>query len=117
MGIRKKYSEPLIDFYEVLGVPKYATEKGIHQAFRKKAHEYHPDLHPDDPDATRKFAEVAKAYRTLKSEEKRNDVDARIISDYCMSFLGSFHTAKQPDKKLTSEFLRILGKHQQEDLG
>jgi len=111
---QRKSIEPLKDFYSVLGVPKNASEKRIREAFRKLARRYHPDMNRDDPDATMKFTELAEAYRTLKSREKRDEVDARIISEYCSSFLGSIKKNREPDKKITSEFLRILKKEQRE---
>lgn len=77
-------------------------------AFRKLARKYHPDMNRDDPEATFKFTELAEAYRTLKSKEKRNEVDARIISEFCRSFLGSIHEEEKHARKTTSEFLRIL---------
>ena len=110
MRNRRKNSEPIKDFYSILGVPKNASEKGIKEAFRRLARKYHPDLNRDDPDTTRKFTELAEAYRTLKSQEKRNEVDARIISEYCRSFLGSVKAKGEVEKKATSEFLRILKK-------
>ena len=100
----------LNDYYDVLGVPKNASENGIKKAFRKLARKCHPDLNQDDPDAADKFARLAEAYRNLQSKEKRNAVDAQIISDYCMSFLGSRRRHKLPDKNSTSEFLRLLAK-------
>lgn len=42
------------DPYKVLDVPQGASQDEIKKAYRKKAKEYHPDLHPDDPDATKK---------------------------------------------------------------
>ncbi len=110
MNKRRKSPEPVIDFYSILGVPKNVSETGIKNAFRKLARKYHPDLNRDDPGATTKFVELAEAYRTLKSTEKRNEVDARIISEYCNSYLGSLKSSKKPGKKVTSEFLRILKK-------
>lgn len=102
--------EPVKDFYSILGVPKYASEQAIKEAFRKLARQYHPDVNQEDPDTTRKFTELAEAYRTLKSKEKRDEVDARIISEYCSSFLGSPRTEAVAKKKAKSEFLRILNK-------
>ena len=107
---RRKSLEPLKDFYSILGVSKNASEKGIKAAFRKLARKYHPDMNRDDPDATRRFTELAEAYRTLKSKEKRNEVDARIISEYCRSFLGSTQVTEEPNEKAKPEFLRILRK-------
>ena len=54
------------DPYRVLGIDKNATEEEIKKAYRKKAKECHPDLHPDDPDAQQKMNEVNEAYDMLK---------------------------------------------------
>ena len=110
MRANKNNPEPLKDFYSILGVPKNASEKGIKEAFRKLARKYHPDMNRGDPNTTTRFVELAEAYRTLKSKEKRNEVDARIIAEYCRSFLGSFDTKKGPVKEKTPEFIRILKK-------
>jgi DnaJ-class molecular chaperone len=43
------------DPYETLGVDRSATDKQIKQAFKNLARKFHPDLHPDDREAERKF--------------------------------------------------------------
>ena len=58
------------DPYKVLGVARGATEDAIKKAYRQKAKECHPDLHPNDPDATRKMNEVNEAYDMLMHPEK-----------------------------------------------
>ena len=58
------------DPYKVLGVSKDATKDEIKRAYRKKAKEYHPDLHPDDPAAAEKMNEVNEAYDMLNNPEK-----------------------------------------------
>lgn len=63
------------DYYEVLGVPKTASEDDIKTAFRKLAKQYHPDLHPDDKDAEAKFKEVNEAYEVLSNTDKRQKYD------------------------------------------
>ena len=58
------------DPYKVLGISRNATEDEIKRAYRKKAKEYHPDLHPDDPIAAQKMNEINQAYDMLRNPEK-----------------------------------------------
>lgn len=60
----------MIDPYKVLGVSPGASREEIKKAYRKKAKEYHPDLHPDDPEAARKMNEINEAYDMLQDPEK-----------------------------------------------
>ena len=57
--------------YEVLGVPHGASLEEIKRAYRKKAKECHPDLHPDDPKAHERMQEVNEAYTILCNPDKR----------------------------------------------
>jgi len=56
--------------YRVLGIPEGASQEEIKKAYRKKAKEYHPDLHPNDPTVTQKMSEVNEAYDMLMNPEK-----------------------------------------------
>jgi curved DNA-binding protein len=60
------------DYYAILGVPKTADAKAIKSAYRKKAKQFHPDLHPEHAD---KFKELGEAYEVLGDEEKRQRYD------------------------------------------
>ncbi len=61
--------------YDVLGVPRSASEAEIKKAFRKLAKTYHPDSNKDDPKAKDKFAEANSAYEILGDAGKRAQFD------------------------------------------
>src|SRR5688500_5831645 len=62
------------DYYAILGVRREANSEEIKKAYRKLAHKYHPDV-SKDPAGEEKFKEVAEAYETLQSPEKRAAYD------------------------------------------
>jgi molecular chaperone DnaJ len=63
------------DYYEVLGVPRGASEQDIKSAYRKLALKNHPDRNPGDSAAEERFKEAAEAYSVLGDAEKRARYD------------------------------------------
>ena len=59
------------DYYEILGIPRNASEQEVKSAYRKLALRYHPDRNPDDKQAEERFKEAAEAYGVLGDPDKR----------------------------------------------
>ncbi|HLE80198.1 MAG TPA: molecular chaperone DnaJ [Dehalococcoidia bacterium] len=62
------------DYYEVLGISRSATDEEVKKAFRKLAHQFHPDLNKNH-DAEERFKEVNEAYEVLSDPDKRSNYD------------------------------------------
>jgi len=60
------------DYYQILGVNKSSSADEIKQAFRKLAHQHHPDKQSGNEG---KFKEINEAYQVLGNEEKRKQYD------------------------------------------
>ena len=65
----------MANYYEIIGVPKNASEKDIRQAFRKLARKYHPDLNPGDTKAEASFKRINEAYEVLSDPDSRKKYD------------------------------------------
>lgn len=63
------------DYYEVLNVPRNASEREIKRVYRKLARKHHPDVNPGDREAEAKFKEITEAYEVLSDPEKRRQYD------------------------------------------
>ena len=80
------------DYYEVLGVDKNASAEDIKKAYRKKAKECHPDLHPNDKEAEARFRELNEANEVLSDPDKRARYDQVGFNDP-MNSGGGFDTS------------------------
>ena len=63
------------DYYEVLGLPREASEAEIKKAYRRLARAHHPDANPDDSGAEERFKELTEAYEVLSNPESRRAYD------------------------------------------
>ncbi len=63
------------DLYETLGVNRASTQDEIKKAYRKLAHQYHPDKNPGNKEAESKFKEINNAYEVLGDSQKRQNYD------------------------------------------
>lgn len=63
------------DYYEILEIPRNASEADIKKAYRQMAIKYHPDKNPNNKEAEDKFKEAAEAYEVLSNPEKRSRYD------------------------------------------
>lgn len=64
------------DYYQILGVPRNATDEQIKKAYRKLAMQYHPDRNPGKEEwANQKFKEINEAYAVLGDPKKRKQYD------------------------------------------
>lgn len=67
---------PEKDYYQILGVPRNASQEEVKKAFRRLAVKFHPDKNPGDPSSEEKFKEIGEAYQVLSDPEKRRIYDA-----------------------------------------
>lgn len=68
------------DYYQILGVPRDASDADIKKSYRKLARQYHPDVN-EEASAEENFKQVNEAYEVLKDSEKRQAYD-RFGSDW-----------------------------------
>ena len=64
-----------IDYYKILGVDKNIPQKDVRAAYKKRAKQFHPDLHPNDPKAKAKFQALNEAFDVIGDPEKRKKYD------------------------------------------
>ncbi|MGE0025301.1 MAG: DnaJ domain-containing protein, partial [Hyphomicrobium sp.] len=80
------------DYYEILGVPRTASEQDLKAAFRTLAKECHPDRNPGDMAKEQQFKELNEAYEALRDPQKRAAYDkfGHAAFDHGMGGRGGF---------------------------
>ena len=73
--VKEEHIMAFIDYYKILGVDKNIPQKDVREAYRKRAKQFHPDLHPNDPKAKAKFQALNEAYEVIGDPEKRKKYD------------------------------------------
>jgi len=63
-----------MDYYDILGIPRDASESTIKKAYRELSYKTHPDRNPS-PDASVKMQQLNEAYETLKDAQKKREYD------------------------------------------
>lgn len=63
------------NYYDILGIPKSATEAEIKKAYKKLAIEHHPDRNKGNKKSEERFKEINEAYQTLSDREKKKNYD------------------------------------------
>ncbi len=91
------------DYYEVLGVPRSASDQELKSAYRKLALQYHPDRNPENThESTERFKEITEAYSVLADPQKRAAYDR--FGHAAVSGSGGF----QPDASIFADFEDIF---------
>ncbi len=79
-------------YYDVLGLPRNATETDIKKAYRNLAKKYHPDV-CKDPGAEEKFKSINEAYDVLSDETKRRQYDQLGHDNFTNASKGNYSGA------------------------
>jgi len=83
-----------VDFYDLLGIDRDASQEEVRRAFRDQVREYHPDRN-DDPRAPAQFTAIKKAYETLGDSKERDDYDRLGHNTYCAKRINGLPSAEE----------------------
>ena len=76
------------DYYDLLGIDSLASPEEIKKAYRRLAHQFHPDKNPGNPAAEEHFKRITEAYEVLQDAQKRAAYDRRGASRGAGGFGG-----------------------------
>ena len=98
-----------MNFYEILEVPRTATQDEIKKSYRSLAFKHHPDKNQNNPEAESKFKQINAAYEVLSDPQKRNQYDLSLQQpstqnhrpfvnpqDMFADLFGQFHNFQNP---------------------
>ncbi|KAM5227569.1 dnaJ homolog subfamily A member 3, mitochondrial [Ctenodactylus gundi] len=107
------------DYYQILGVPRNASQKEIKKAYYQLAKKYHPDTNKDDPKAKEKFSQLAEAYEVLSDEVKRKQYDTygSTSFDAGASSSGQSYWRSGPSVDPEELFRKIFGEFSSSSFG
>ena len=100
--------------YQVLGLDSGASAEEIRQAYRRKAHELHPDRNPQDPRAEERFKKLSEAYQILTQTEPPTE-EAPGFFAYLVTLVGDL-VRKLKERPRHGEDLSYNLKVDREDL-
>ena len=71
-----------MNYYQILGLQRDVSQAEIKKAYRRIAKQYHPDSNPGNREAEKKFKEASEAYEVLSNEEKRENYDHKLTTEW-----------------------------------
>ena len=99
------------DYYEILGVTRDVSPEDLKKAYRKLAHQFHPDKNPNNPEAEDKFKEASEAYAVLSDNEKRAQYDRHGHAAFGAGQTGDPFAGFDPFSSFSDLFSEFFGRN------